>query len=278
LYTVHIHKHCCTRRCRALKPAGRPLPHCRGGNGPPSATRRLRGGGAVVDSKNIVYHVNSSACYVYVTFFYSTTSISFYKSFYTLRVFIYFLQLHFRGHFRTAKSLFYVYTHLRLYSTPTLICGCTAVSTVPDVCRRLYSTPTLICGCTAVSPVPDVWRCLYSTPTLICGRTAVIIVPDVCRRPSSTPTFICGCITISTYVFGCLISTFYISYLLLHSTFICGCTAVSTYVFGCLISTYIHRGPSLALFSRWQRVHGYTSLIRPRLQSSLHSLHSTPTS
>jgi hypothetical protein len=261
-----------------------------------------------VDSKNIVCHVNSSACYVYVTFFYSTTSISFYKSFYTLRVFIYFLQLHFRGHFRTAKSLFYVYTHLRLYSTPTLICGCTVVSTVPDVCRRLYPTPTLICGCTAVSPVPDVWRCLYSTPTLICGRTAVIIVPDVCRRPSSTPTFICGCITISTYVFGCLISTFYISYLLLHSTFICGCTAVSTYVFGCLISTfyisylllhstficgctavstyvfgclistYIHRGPSLALFSRWQRVHGYTSLIRPRLQSSLHSLHSTPTS
>jgi hypothetical protein len=33
-------------------------------------------------------------------------------------------------------------------------------------------------------------------------------------------------------------------------------------------------GPSLALFSRWQRVHGYTSLIRPRFHSSLHS---TPT-
>ncbi len=30
-------------------------------------------------------------------------------------------------------------------------------------------------------------------------------------------------------------------------------------------------GPSLALFSRWQRVHGYTSLIRPRFHSSLHS-------
>jgi hypothetical protein len=83
------------------------------------------GGGAVVDSKNIVCHVNSSACRVYVTSLYSTTSISFYKSFYTLRVFIYFLQLHFRGHFRTEKSLFYVYTHLR-----TLICGCTVVSTV----------------------------------------------------------------------------------------------------------------------------------------------------
>ncbi len=30
-------------------------------------------------------------------------------------------------------------------------------------------------------------------------------------------------------------------------------------------------GPSLVLFSRWQRVHGYTSLIRPRFHSSLHS-------
>jgi hypothetical protein len=112
--------------CRALKPAGRPLPHYRGGNGPPSATRRMRGGGAVVDSKNIVCYVNSSACCVYVTSFYSTTSISFYKSFYTLRVFIYFLQLQFCGHFRTSDvsilrlhsstSLFYAYTHLWVYS------------------------------------------------------------------------------------------------------------------------------------------------------------------
>ena len=104
-----------------------------------------------MDSKNIVCHVNSSACRVYVTFFYSTTSISFYKSFYTLRVFIYFLQLHFRGHFRTAKSLFYVYTHLR-----TLICGCTVVSTVLQLHFRGHfrvhfrtSTPTFICGRTA---------------------------------------------------------------------------------------------------------------------------------
>jgi hypothetical protein len=73
------------------------------------------GGGAVVDSKNIVCHVNSSACHVYVTY---TTSISFYKSFYTFRVFIYFLQLHFRGHFRV---------HFRT-STPTFICGRTATS------------------------------------------------------------------------------------------------------------------------------------------------------
>ena len=109
------------------------------------------GGEAVVDSKNIVCHVNSSACRVYVTSLYSTTSISLYKSFYTLRVFIYFLQLHFCGHFRTAKFLFYVYTHLR-----TLICGCTVVSTVLQLHFRdnfrvhlRTSTPTLICGRTA---------------------------------------------------------------------------------------------------------------------------------
>jgi hypothetical protein len=78
-----------------------------------------------------------------------------------------FYSYNFAAIFVQAMSLFYVYTHLRLYSTPTLICGCTAVSTVPDV-----------------------WRCLYSTPTLTCGRTAVSIVPDVCRRLYSTPTFI----------------------------------------------------------------------------------------
>jgi hypothetical protein len=54
----------------------------------------------------------------------------------------------------------------------------------------------------------------------------------------------------------------------------------ATATFSCTFSyihAYIHRGPSLDLFSRWQRVHGYTSLIRPRLHSSLHSLHSTST-
>jgi hypothetical protein len=35
-------------------------------------------------------------------------------------------------------------------------------------------------------------------------------------------------------------------------------------------SLYVYSGPSLALFSRWQRVHGYTSLIRPRLHPSIH--------
>jgi hypothetical protein len=51
-------------------------------------------------------------------------------------------------------------------------------------------------------------------------------------------------------------------------------TATFSRPFSCTstyIHTYTHRGPSLALFSRWQRVHGYTSLIRPRFHSSLHS-------
>jgi hypothetical protein len=159
--------------------------------------------------------VNSSACRAYIS------------SFYTFRVFLYFLQLHFRGHF---------HVHFRIF-TPTFICGCTAVSTVPDVYIRLYSTPTLSCGCTAVSAVPDVCRRLYSTPTLICGRTAV-----------------------SSYVSSCLIST-YILHVIPAST--------STPV--CVAFTLHFSGPSLALFSRWQRVHGYASLIRPRLHSSLHS-------
>ncbi len=46
-------------------------------------------------------------------------------------------------------------------------------------------------------------------------------------------------------------------------------TPVPTSTLNMWPSLYIFSGPSLALFSRWQRVHGYTSLIRPRLHSSL---------
>ncbi len=91
----------------------------------------------------------------------STSPSTHFVCFYTFYSYI------FAAIFVQVMSPFYVYTHLRLYSTPTLICGCTAVSTVPDV-----------------------WRCLYSTLTLTCGRTAFSIVPDVCRRLYSTPTFI----------------------------------------------------------------------------------------
>jgi hypothetical protein len=58
--------------------------------------------------------VNSSACRAYIS------------SFYTFHVFIYFLQLHFRGHFHVQFRIF----------TPTLICGCTAV--------RQYQTSTYV--------------------------------------------------------------------------------------------------------------------------------------
>jgi hypothetical protein len=128
-----------------------------------------------VDSKNIVCHVNSSACRVYVTFFYSTTSISFYKSFYTFRVFTYLLQLHFRGHFRV---------HFRT-STPTFICGCTAVSTVLQLHFRGHfrvhfrtSTPTFICGRTATSlfyTYTHLW--MYSG---LCSATATFSRPFSC--------------------------------------------------------------------------------------------------
>jgi hypothetical protein len=137
---------------------------------------------------------------------------------------------------------------------------------VPDVCRRLYSTPTLICGCTAVSPVPDVWRCLYSTPTLICGRTAVTIVPDVCRRPYSTPTFICGCTTVSTYVFGCLIPTFYILYLLLYSSVDAQRSLHTSLVASSLHSTY-----RTCFYTQHSSVDAQRSLHTSLVASSLHT-------
>ncbi len=193
---------------------------------------------------------------VYVNSFYRTIYISFYKSFYTFRMFLYFLQLYFHGHFvyifvhprlRTATSLFYsyifaaifmyIFVHPRLhssvdaqrrhYSTPTLTCECTAVSTVLQLHFRSHfrvhfrtSTPTFICGRTAMSlfyTYTHLWMYsgLYSaTPTLICGCTAVSTVPDVCRRLYSTPTLISSSLHftyhICLYVYACLWS--------LHST------------------------------------------------------------
>ena len=187
-----------------------------------------------MDSKNIVCHVNSSACRVYVTSLYSTTSISFYKSFYTLRVFIYFLQLHFRGHFRTEKSLFYVYTHLR-----TLICGCTVVSTVLQLHFRGNFRVHL----------------RTSTPTLICGRTATSLLYTY------THLWMYSSLQCYSYIFAAIFVYIFV-HPRLHSS-------VDAHV--CVAFTLRFSGPSLALFSRWQRVHGYTSLIRPRFHSSLHS-------
>ena len=105
----------------------------------------------------------------------------------------------------------YIFVHPRLHSSV-------------DAQRRFYSTPTLICGCTAVSIVLQLhfrghFRVHFhtSTPTLICGRTA-------------TSTFICGRTETSTFICGRTAT----------STFICGRTATSTFICGrtCLCSLH----------------------------------------
>jgi hypothetical protein len=190
-----------------LKPAGRPSPHCHGGNGPPSATRRLRGGGAVVDTKNIECHVNSSTCRVYVNSFYSTIYISFYK--YAAATvpthFVHFLRFStvchsafYRSYRSTAPPFFYI-AFLRTFS---------------------YT---------------------YAPAQLSLQSQASTYVPF-------------GLISSHT-----ISEKIYILHLFLHLRL------------RLWPSLYVYSGPSLALFSKWQRVHGYTSLIRPRLHPSLHA-------
>jgi hypothetical protein len=242
-----------------------------------------------VDSKNIVCHVNSSACRVYVTSFYSTTSISFYKSFYTFVCLCTFYSYIF------AAIFVYIFVHPRLHSSV-------------DAQRRFYSTPTLICGRTAVSTVLQLhlyghFRVHFrtSTPTFICGRTATLLFYTYTHLwmysvlYSATATFVrpFSCTFSYIHVYIHLWTHSDVSILHLHSSVDAQRSLQCySYIFAVIFTTtfsrpllctfsyihaYIHRGPSLALFSRWQRVHGYTSLIRPRLHSSLHSLHSTST-
>jgi hypothetical protein len=181
------------------------------------------------------------------------------------------LQLHFCGHLRvhfctptptsicgcTAMPLFYTYTHLQCYSfifaaifVHIFVHPCLPSSV--DAQRCLYSTPTLICGCTAVSTVLFAASFVY-----------IFIHPRLHSSVDAQVTSL-----FYTYTHLWMYSGFYSATATFSRPFSC----TSTY-----IHTYTHRGPSLALFSRWQRVHGYTSLIRPRLHSSLHSLHSTST-
>ncbi len=165
--------------------------------------------------------MNSSACCVYVTSFYSTTSISFYKSFYTFCVFIYFLQLHFRFrghfrvHFRTPTPTFicgrYTYTHLWMYSG---LYSATATFSRQFSCTFPYIHAYFICGRTATFlfyTYTHLWMYsgLYSATATFSRQFCVYIyvhprlhssvdaqrhlysiVPDVCRRLYSTPTFI----------------------------------------------------------------------------------------
>jgi hypothetical protein len=175
-----------------------------------------------VDSKNIVCHVNSSACRVYVTSFYSTTSISFYKSFYTFTVFMYFLQLHFRGHFCVhfctstptficgcpAMSLFYTYTHLWMYSG---LYNATATFSRPFSCTFLYIHAYIhlwthsdvyilhLCSSVDVHAVSTVLQLHFrghfrvhfrtSTPTFICGRTSLCSLHSSLQRPITCLVF-----------------------------------------------------------------------------------------
>ncbi len=197
-----------------------------------------------MDSKNIC-DVNSSACRAYVSSFY-TFRVSLLPTATFSRPFsCTFLNIHAYIHLWTLSYIFaaifvYIFVHPCLHSSV-------------DAQQRLHSTPTLICGCTAASTVLQLhFRgqfCVHfrtSTPTFICGRTATSLF--------------------YTYTHLWMYSGLYSATATFSRPFSC------TFLY---IHAYIHRGPSLALFSRWQRVHGYTSLIRPRLHSSLHSLHST---
>ena len=152
-----------------------------------------------------------------------------------------------------AAIFVYIFVHPRLHSSV-------------DAQQCLYSTPTLICGCTAVSTMLQLhfrghFRVHFctSTPTFICGRTATSIFYTYAHLWMYTRSLQCY-----SYIFAAIFVYIFV-HPRLHSSVVARvCVA------------YILRfsGPSLALFSRWQRVHGYTSLIRPRFHSSLHS---TPT-
>ena len=223
-------------RCRALKPAGRPLPHCRGGNGPPSATRRLRGGGAVVDSKNIVCHVNSSACHVYVTSFYNYNFHQLLQATFSRPFSCTFSYINAYIHLWTHSDVYILHLHSSVDVQRSLQCYSYIFAVIfvyIFVQPRLHSSvaPSNVSILQLYSPVPvDVQRSLQCYSYIFVAIFVYIFVHP--RLHSSVDARVC------------------VAYILRFS------------------------GPSLALFSRWQRVHGYTSLIRPRFRSSLHS---TPT-
>ena len=99
-------------------------------------------------------------------------------------MFLHFLQLHFRGHFcvhflhssveaqRSLQCYSYIFAVIFVY---IFVHPCLPSSV--DAQRRLYSTPTLICGCTAVSTVLQLHfrghfrvHLRTSTPTLIAAH------------------------------------------------------------------------------------------------------------
>jgi hypothetical protein len=207
-------------------------------------------------------------------------------------VFLYSLQLHFRGHFRVHFCT----------STPTFICGRTATFSWPFSCTFSYIhayihlwTHSDVSILHLHSSV-DVQRSLQCYSYNFAASFVYIFVHlrlhssvDAQRRRHSTPTFICGCTTVSTVLqlhfrghfrvhfrtstptssrpITCLV------FKVAKSAWLHFTHQTETSLFSTFFTFYIlhFSGPSLALFSRWQRVHGYTSLIRPRLHFSLHS-------
>jgi len=197
--------------CRALKPAGRPLPHCRGGNGPPSATRRLRGGGAVVDSKNIVCHVNSSACRVYVTSFYKYNFHQLLQATFSRPYSCTFSYINAYIHLWTHSDVYILHLHSSVDVQRSLQCYSYIFAVIfvyifvqprlhssVDAQQCLYSTPilTCACGCTAVSTMLQLhfrghFRVHFrtSTPTFICGRTCLCSLHSTLQRPITCLVF-----------------------------------------------------------------------------------------
>ncbi len=129
-----------------------------------------------------------------------------------------------------------------------------------------------------------------STPTFICGRTVTSLFYTYIHlwmysglyNVTATTSRPISCTFLYIYAYIHLWTHSDVSVLHLHSSVdVQRFLQCYSYIFAAIfVYIFVHprlhpRGPSLALFSRWQRVHGYTSLIRPRLHSSLHSLHST---
>ncbi len=112
-----------------------------------------------------------------------------------------------------AAIFVYIFVHQRLHSSV-------------DAQRRLYSTPTLICGCTAVSTVLQLhFRghfCVHfrtSTPTFICGRTAMSLFYTIL-------TCACRCTAVSTVLQLHFRGHFRVHFRTSTRTFICGRTCL----------------------------------------------------
>ncbi len=184
-----------------------------------------------MDSKNIVCHVNRSACHVYVN-----------------------SQLHFCGHFRvhfrtstptficgrTATSLFYTYTRLWMYSG---LYSAIAIFSQSFSCTFSYIhayihlwTHSNVSILHLHSPVPvAVQRSLQCYSYIFAAIFVYIFVHpclhssvDAQRRLYFTPPFICGCTAVSTALQPHFCGHFCVHFRTSTPTFICGRTCLSS--------------------------------------------------